>query len=203
MLKLVREIDENFVILRETRREIKEDVMDINNLKKIRNAIKEKIIKFEIIETEIPSPFALKILLRGYSDVMKIREKDEFLLHMKSLILAKISKENKEIDKDIKEEIYQIRNRLNQKQFYADKNKENEFKEISKTEKLLKQLRDGSFKERIDQTYYNEIREKILDSDYTVSEDTKEFFHELFKNEIGYHWKDQIVKFIFQVIGKH
>jgi len=90
LLKAVREVSNNFPILEEARREVLEDLMDIQNAKKIIKDIHEGKIEIKHIHTQIPSPFALNLVLQGTTDLMKIEEKIEFLRRMHKNVLAKI-----------------------------------------------------------------------------------------------------------------
>ncbi|MEK6841143.1 MAG: ATP-dependent helicase, partial [Nanoarchaeota archaeon] len=84
----------DFCILKEARREVLEDLMDIENTTKILKLIEKDEIKLKEVHTSIPSPFAFNIALQGYLDVLKMEDKIKFLRNMHTLILAKIGKEN-------------------------------------------------------------------------------------------------------------
>ncbi|MBI2110538.1 ATP-dependent helicase [Candidatus Woesearchaeota archaeon] len=91
LMNAVRRIDENFFILKEARREVLEDLMDIEHAELIFKRIESKEISLKEIHTLIPSPFAFNLVLEGQSDVLKIEEKMEFLRRMHERVLAKIS----------------------------------------------------------------------------------------------------------------
>ena len=97
LLNAVKRISENFSILKEARREVLEDLMDIQNAKLILENIEKEKIKVKEISTNIPSPFAFNLVLQGYIDVLKIEDKVEFLRRMHNMVLAKIGK-TKEIE---------------------------------------------------------------------------------------------------------
>jgi len=78
----VKKITNEFPILREARREVLEDLMDIENAKEVISWIKEGKVKVKIIEVEIPSPFAANLILQGQSDLIRIEDKQEFLKRM-------------------------------------------------------------------------------------------------------------------------
>ncbi len=88
----VKKISHNFPVLKETRREILEDLMDVQNATQILKNIKNKKIKVETIHTEIPSPFSFNLITQGHFDLMKIENKIEFLKRMHEKILKKIKK---------------------------------------------------------------------------------------------------------------
>ncbi len=95
LMSAVKRISEDFCILKEARREVLEDLMDINNSREIMKSFEEGKIKVKEINTEIPSPFALNLVLQGYSDLLKIEEKHEFVKRMHDMVKAKISLKKK------------------------------------------------------------------------------------------------------------
>ena len=98
LLSAVKKISNEFPILREARREVFEDLMDIDGAKKILKDINENKIKMKIIETKVPSPFAIHLVMQGHTDLLRMEDKQAFLrrmheLHMKG-IMAKGMLEN-------------------------------------------------------------------------------------------------------------
>ena len=91
LMNALKQLDNNFTILQEARRECLEDLMDIENTKKVLKGIEDGAIKLVEIDTSIPSPFALNLALQGYIDVLRIEDKYEFLKRMHEQILAKIA----------------------------------------------------------------------------------------------------------------
>lgn len=95
LLNAVRRIDQHFSILKEARREVLEDLMDIGSTKQVIKMIEEGKIKIKAIATNVPSPFAFNLVLQGYTDMLRMEDKVEFLRRMHELVLAKISLKNK------------------------------------------------------------------------------------------------------------
>src|SRR3989344_231429 len=95
LLNAVRRISEDFPILKESRREVLDDLMDLENAKIIIENIENKKIEVKTFQTKIPSPFAFNLVLEGYIDIMKMEDKVEFLRRMHHLVLAKIGKTKK------------------------------------------------------------------------------------------------------------
>lgn len=93
LMNAVKRISPDFFILREARREVLEDLMDIENATKIMELVGQDKIKIVEVSTKIPSPFALGLVLEGATDIMKIDDKQEFLRRMHNLVLAKIAVE--------------------------------------------------------------------------------------------------------------
>ena len=97
LINALRRISPEFCILKEARREVMEDMMDIENAYSIAKGIEDKKIMIKEIATKIPSPFAFNLFVQGFVDMMKIEDKVEFLRNMHKMIKAKIKiKEAKE-----------------------------------------------------------------------------------------------------------
>ena len=92
LLASVRKLTKNFPILKEARREVLEDLMDIESTKLVLDGIKKGEIKLVYKETSIPSPFALGLVIEGYADLIKIEDKMNFLRRMHKLIQGEIEK---------------------------------------------------------------------------------------------------------------
>ncbi|MBI2044333.1 ATP-dependent helicase [Candidatus Pacearchaeota archaeon] len=82
LLHAVKKITKEFPILREARREVMQDLMDIENAKKVLSWIKDKKVKIAVVDTHVPSPFAVNLVLQGYSDLIKIEDRQDFLKRM-------------------------------------------------------------------------------------------------------------------------
>jgi len=92
LLSAVKRISEDFPILKEAKREVLEDLMDIENSEKVLIGIEKGKIEVKELHSVIPSPFAFNLVLQGYTDIMKIDDKIEFLRRMHNKVLAKIGK---------------------------------------------------------------------------------------------------------------
>lgn len=90
LLNAVKRVNLNFCILKEARREVLEDLMDIENTKNVIEGIEKKMILVKEIHTSIPSPFTFNLILQGFTDIMKIEDKVEFVRRMHEQIMAKI-----------------------------------------------------------------------------------------------------------------
>jgi len=90
LLAAVKKITGEFPILREARREVLEDLMDIENAKLVLSWIKKGKVQVEVKETDLPSPFALNLILQGHSDLICIEDKQAFLKRMHELHIRKI-----------------------------------------------------------------------------------------------------------------
>ncbi|MDI6707702.1 MAG: ATP-dependent helicase [Candidatus Thermoplasmatota archaeon] len=91
LLQVCEEISENFPIIKETYREILKDVMDIENAKKVLDAIKNKEIKYYYLKTELPSPFAHNLILLGEADIILMKDRRERLIELHEKLMRKLN----------------------------------------------------------------------------------------------------------------
>lgn len=92
LLHAVKKITNEFPILREARREVLEDLMDVNGAKKVLEWMEEGKVKIKFRDVKIPSPFASNLILQGYSDLIRVEERQEFLKRMHHEHLKEIQK---------------------------------------------------------------------------------------------------------------
>lgn len=90
LLKYVQEMDDNFPILKESRREVIEDYMDVENAINVIKSIENYEMEIKTINTVIPSPFAFNLVSQGYLDVLSQNDKGEFTKRMHKAVLDKI-----------------------------------------------------------------------------------------------------------------
>jgi ATP-dependent Lhr-like helicase len=96
ILHAVRKITNEFPILREARREVLEDLMDIDSAKEVLKWIKSGKVKIVFEKTKIPSPFATNLILQGHSDLIRIEDKQDFLKRIHKEHLRMIDEWEKE-----------------------------------------------------------------------------------------------------------
>jgi ATP-dependent Lhr-like helicase len=87
----VKRISNDFPILKEARREILEEVMDYKHAQQVITGMAEGKIALEEVAAGLPSPFAFGLIMEGYSDIIKIEDKQEFLKRMHQEVLAQIA----------------------------------------------------------------------------------------------------------------
>ncbi|MFA5953164.1 MAG: ATP-dependent helicase [Candidatus Pacearchaeota archaeon] len=95
LIASVKKISSDFPILKEAKREVLEDLMDIENAKKVLSWIKEGKVKIITDFVKVPSPFSLNLILQGHMDLMRIEDKQEFLKRMHDYYVSEINKEKK------------------------------------------------------------------------------------------------------------
>ncbi|RMF05322.1 ATP-dependent helicase [Candidatus Woesearchaeota archaeon] len=87
----VRSISEDFPILKEAKREVIEDVMDVHSAEVVLRGISSGRIKVQEVHSDLPSPFSFNIVLQGHSDVLRMEDRMSFLRNMHNMIKAKIA----------------------------------------------------------------------------------------------------------------
>jgi ATP-dependent helicase Lhr and Lhr-like helicase len=90
LINAVKRISPDFSILKEARREVLEDLMDVNNAKKVIEGIEKKNITIQEISTNVPSPFAFNLVAQGVTDILKIEDRVEFLRRMHKKVLENL-----------------------------------------------------------------------------------------------------------------
>jgi ATP-dependent Lhr-like helicase len=91
LLSAVKRISLDFPILKEARREVLEDFMDVQSAALILKEIENKTIEVKETFTTVPTPFAFNLIIEGYQDILKIEDKVEFIRRMHEMVLAKIA----------------------------------------------------------------------------------------------------------------
>jgi len=94
LLNAVKRISEDFSILREARREVLHDLMDIDNSIKILDDIKWGKTIVKEVSGSLPSPFALNLIIQSHLDLMRMEDRMDFVNRMHNMVLAKIGKDN-------------------------------------------------------------------------------------------------------------
>jgi ATP-dependent Lhr-like helicase len=91
LIKAVEEIDKNFPVLKETYREIFEEVMDLPRTKALLQSIKSGETKYRVIKTQVPSPFAHSMITFGHADVVMMKERHEYLKYLHKMVIKRIN----------------------------------------------------------------------------------------------------------------
>jgi ATP-dependent Lhr-like helicase len=96
LLSAVKRLDNNFAILREARREVLEDLMDIQHAQMVVKAIEEGLIEIKKIDVSTPSPFAFNLFLQGYTDILKMEDRLAFIKRMHERVMQQIGEKETE-----------------------------------------------------------------------------------------------------------
>jgi Lhr-like helicase len=189
LISALKRIDPNFAILKEAKREVLEDLMDIENTKLILEGIEKSKIKLKETYTDMPSPFAFNLVVQGYTDILKIEDKIEFLKRLHQNVLAKLSLK-KNIDKDILNEIPQAKE-------YDEILENLEKKELSEKEKQIKELKEMAWNLKRVPMFAKEEIIRLIDGEKHIRPDVKSSISK-YKDEIKKTWPKELQDFIFK-----
>jgi len=92
LLNAAEEISADFPIIKETYREIFEDVMDLPKAIEVVRGISKGDIKYKVIETYLPSPFAHMMITFGEADIVMMKDRRKHLRELHKLVLERIGK---------------------------------------------------------------------------------------------------------------
>lgn len=81
----VKKLSDDFPIMREARREVLEDLMDVESAEKVLRWIESGEVKIKKVVIPLVSPFGLNLLLQGRSDLIKMEDRASFLKRMHEL----------------------------------------------------------------------------------------------------------------------
>ena len=95
ILKAVEEMDPNFPILKETYREIFDDLMDLPRTTRIIRELAEGTIGYKVISSDIPSPFSHMMLTFGEADVIMMSDRRKHLRELRKQVLARLKEMSK------------------------------------------------------------------------------------------------------------
>ncbi len=92
ILKAAEEISKDFPIIKETYREIFEDLMDLPRAERILKGMRNGEISYKIISTQVPSPFSHTMITFGEADVIMMKDRRRHIRELHKLVLSKIKK---------------------------------------------------------------------------------------------------------------
>ena len=95
LYRAVKKISDEFPILREARREVMEDLMDIKHAEEVLKVIEDGKTEIKVLKGEIVSPFGLNLLMQGRVDLIKMEDRAQFLKRMHELHLKVIEGKGK------------------------------------------------------------------------------------------------------------
>ncbi|MCH8329331.1 MAG: ATP-dependent helicase [Nanoarchaeota archaeon] len=186
LISAVKRISPDFSILKEARREVLEDLMDIDNAQKVIEGIEKKNIKIDEITTTIPSPFAFNLIAQGITDILKIEDRVEFLRRMHKNVLAKIGSK-----KGINKEDLEFN--------YMDAWKKAEEEKLAKKDNKKEKLKMQAWNlKRVPIFAKREIVE-MLEGKKEIKQDFIDAVHK-YKKEIEKTWPKEIKEYVFKKV---
>jgi len=190
LMNALKRISSDFSILKETRREVLSDLMDIENTKQILKGIENGKIRIVEIDTRIPTPFAFNLAVQGYADIMKIEDKHEFLKRMHQNVMAKIGL-NKNADKELLKQYKE-----NEPKDYNELFEEMEEKESTEKEQEYHELRQMIWNLKKVPLFAKEELIKLIDGEDNIKLDVIKAI-EQHKKDIKKNWPKELQKIVF------
>ncbi len=92
LLRVCEEVDPDFPVIKETYREILEDVLDMASAEKLIGWMKNGKVKVVNTQTEVPSPFGHNLIVLGEADVVMMEDRKRRLLELHEAIMSRIAK---------------------------------------------------------------------------------------------------------------
>ena len=92
LFKAVKQLSNEFPILREARREVFEDLMDVVRAEGVLRLIENGRLQVKKIRSQLISPFGLNLMMQGRSDLIKMEDRASFLKRMHELHLKIIQR---------------------------------------------------------------------------------------------------------------
>ncbi len=194
LMNAVKRISNDFPILKEARREVLEDLMDVASAELVISQIESGKIKVKQVNTRMPSPFAFNLIIQGYADLFKIEDKIDFLRRMHENIVVSLSLKDKDFAKN-----YEYKKKLAQKmEFdYNDYWKELEKKRISEKDEKKENLKAMAWNLDRVPMFVKEDVVDFIDSDKKaeLSERTLKGIEE-YKKEILKSWPKELLEYL-------
>jgi Lhr-like helicase len=184
LLKAVKRISENFPMLREARREVLEDLMDIEHAEYVFSQVEKNDLKITEKFIDFPSPFSFNLVMQGFSDIFKIEDKIQFLKRMHEKVIAQIENPKKEAEFSYFE-IWRLAQEGKERE--KDEKKE-ELKSLAWNVKKIPMFAKEAIVEMIDG---KEVSQERIDG-----------FKE-HKDEIQLNFPEKLKKFVFKYIEEH
>lgn len=186
LMQAVKRISEDFPILKEARREVLEDLMDIEHTREVLQSINDGKVRIEEKISDVPSPFSFMLVLQGYLDVLKMEDRAEFLKRMHHQVISAI-----EIKKGLKQ------NGKIEKINYDDF-----WREVEAKREAERNTREGRLRTALWELHHvpgfakEEIKKLIDDEEYEMRQDVVDAIHK-YQKSIEKEWPPILRNFVF------
>lgn len=200
LLSAVKQLDPDFVILKEARREVLEDLMDVAGAQAVIKRLEQGAIGVKEISTSVPSPFAFNLVLTGYTDILKMQDRQAFLRKMHELVLAKISLK-KEASREVLEQALHNPS-FSYDEYWGVEHGKRELSEEERTDRLLRDLTAAARKVSLDAVIYRDLQELVArhleqesstERSYKYRRETIDFVKGLLEGTVPKVWTDELV----------
>ena len=195
LLSAVRSISSHFILLKETMRELCEDVMDIQTVKVWVAQLQKRTIKLSIRQVKVPSMFGMPIIAQAYGDLLSPANKQEYMSNMYNMALASLSldqgKKKNKIHIPIAEDTHAD---FTYEQFWDKQKPESPSKDI--TERLLSDMKFVSRKIELEPTIQYELYRLIQGETEGFTQPFKKWLAELFEDTVAKAWSDELLFYL-------
>jgi ATP-dependent helicase Lhr and Lhr-like helicase len=93
VFKAAEAIDPNFSVIKETYREVMNDLMDLPRASKIIEAMINEKIKVKLVRTDSPSPFSHNMITFGQADAVLMKDRHRHLQRLHEMVMKQIGRE--------------------------------------------------------------------------------------------------------------
>ena len=190
IMSTLRKIDPQFPILREARREILEDLMDITNAREIIGRVCRGSIRVEERTTELPSPFAFNMIMQGYTDLLKIEDRVAFVQRLHERVLQEIGGGAKKKQEAL-EKPHVLYESLWERQREEERLRQEEIEAY-----LLKLLEVAVRKTKLQPEFRACLRDMIRGEDREYPQAFLDWLDGFLAGTIPRAWADDLVKFL-------
>lgn len=191
LISAVRRLGEDFPILRAARREVLEDVMDLSAAKQVLAWLASGELAVEESSKGLPSPFAFKLVLQGYADIMRSQERQAFLRELHRQVMAKVALR---ADKQSVEEV-SSEGDFSYEPVFEEVDKRVEEEKVDE-ELLLKQSLFAAAKEEdIPAQFVYEIQ-RLIEGERRVSKQFVSWLEELLGGSVPAAFSDELVELL-------
>jgi ATP-dependent Lhr-like helicase len=187
LLSAARSISRNFPIIKEAKREVLEDAMDVNNLKEIIKLHREG--KLDIVEAKnaVPSPFAFNLLSQYASDSITAEDRHSFMMRLNRMVQAKIALEE---------------GKKTKKPVYYETEKEDEKKELPEKERVRLQFTRQAEQVFVNPLIKREIEYSFFKPEAELSKYTINWIKQVLSTSEK-TWPDDVIKHLKELLKKH
>ena len=184
LLSAVKELGDDFPILKEARREVLEDVMDVERA--------EQVLRYDLpteeVHHKIPSPFAFNLVLHAYTDLLRMEDRAVFLKRMHEKVLESIEgKKSVSFEKPAVDFSYE---RLWDKQHALERQKKEDYDAY-----LHELFSQAARKTGLEADLVHDGHLFIDKRNKEISRKFWEFLDELLTGVVPKAWPDDLVKF--------
>ena len=188
ILAAVRGLGRGFPILKETYREITEDLMDIRNAKAVLARVQSGEVALEERSGDLPSPFGFNLVLQGYTDLLKMEDRVEFVRRLHRMVLAEIAGERQRAE-DVMPRVAFTYERLWDEQSSMERLKREDHERF-----LHEQLRTAERRVGLDADLSYHAH-RLIDGETTgYPERFTAWLRELLRGTVPKAWPDDLVK---------